>query len=517
METAKIEPRLRSRYDHIFFPTPATPIAVWVFVGFATFLFMSTCSAQEFHADIPRAWDDDAVAGLELPLAQRDRSPRYMSAEEYYKLKVRPIYRAYPVYLKGREPAGYLEALKQKDPEIIFDPSKLHTKEDWIQAGKLVFESDTRFSPARSMTVDDISLPPSTVAKISKDGVLPSFTARYYIREKGVLELGGNSCAGCHTRDMPDGSFLEGGQGIPFPPRAVVLRAKQETADQTRRRLDNSWIWFGAPWVMSREEFEAEYTPEAFALLLAAERPGVFARQGTSWSHPVHIPSLIGVQGRKYIDATGLVRNRSIGDLMRYAILNEGLDTLAYFGDFQPSPHATVFSAEEGTRYSDEQLYALALYISSLKPPSNPNKFDDHARRGQVIFQRQACVKCHTPPLYTNNKLTPATGFRVPDDLRKTDDILNVSVGTDPYLTLKTRRGTGFYKVPSLQGVWFRSAFGHFGQAETLEEWFDPARLQPDYVPRGFHLAPGPIQGHPFGLNLSAADKLDLIAFLRTL
>jgi hypothetical protein len=40
---------------------------------------------------------------------------------------------------------------------------------------------------------------------------------------------------------------------------------------------------------------------------------------------------------------------------MRYAILNEGLDTLAHFGDFQPSPGATVFSAEEGTRYSDEQ------------------------------------------------------------------------------------------------------------------------------------------------------------------
>ena len=50
--------------------------------------------------------------------------------------------------VKGREPAGYLESLKQKEPEVIFDPSKLHTKEDWIQAGKLVFESETLFSPA---------------------------------------------------------------------------------------------------------------------------------------------------------------------------------------------------------------------------------------------------------------------------------------------------------------------------------------------------------------------------------
>jgi hypothetical protein len=237
--------------------------------------------------------------------------------------------------------------------------------------------------------------------------------------------------------------------------------------------------------------------------------------QGTSPSHPVHIPSLIGVQDRKYLDATGLVRNRSIGDLMRYAILNEGLDTLAHFGDFQPGP--TAFSAQEGTRYSDEQLYALALYISSLKPPPNPNRFDEHARRGQVIFQRQGCVNCHTPPLYTNNKLTPAAGFKIPDDLRRTDNILDICVETDPYLALKTRRGTGFYKVPSLQGVWFRNAFGHGGQADMLEEWFDPARLKTDYVPRGFHIGPGPIQGHPFGLRLGAADKQDLIAFLKTL
>jgi cytochrome c553 len=485
--------------------------------GFALVLLALPCWAQEFRPDIPRAWDDKAVEALEVPLAQRDRSPRYMSAEEYYKLKVRPIYRSYPVYLKGREPVGYIEALKQKDPEIIFSPSTVHSKEDWIAAGKLVFESDTRFSPARPLTADDIPLPASTVSTFAKEGVLPDFGFRYYIREKGVLEFGINSCSGCHTRQMQDGSFFEGAQGIPTPPRAAVLAAKQVNPEQLRLRVNNWWIWFGTPWVMSREKFEAQYTSEEVALLLAAERPGVFGRQGTNPTHPVHIPSLIGVQDRKYLDATGLVRNRSIGDLMRYAILNEGLDTLAHFGDFQPSPHATALSAEEGTRYSDEQLYALALYISSLKPPPNPNKPDEHARRGRVVFQRLGCVTCHTPPLYTNNKLTPAAGFRIPDDLRKIDDILDLSVGTDPYLALKTRRGTGFYKVPSLQGVWFRNGFGHGGQADTLEEWFDPARLKTDYVPKGFHLGPGPIQGHPFGLDLPAADKQELIAFLKTL
>jgi hypothetical protein len=55
---------------------------------------------------------------------------------------------------------------------------------------------------------------------------------------------------------------------------------------------------------------------------------------------------------------------------------------------------------------------------------------------------------CHTPPSYTNNKLTPALGFKVPADLRATEDIMDVSVGTDPGLTTRTRRGTLYYKVP---------------------------------------------------------------------
>lgn len=473
-----------------------------------------------FHPDIPKAWDDRAVESMELPLAQRDRSPRYMTSAEYYALKVRPIYRSYPAYAKGREPAGYLESLKQKEPEIIFDPAKLHTKEDWIQAGKLVFESETQFypAPATQPSADDPSAQP-----VGKDGVLPFFRPnfRYYVRKKGVLEVGINACAGCHTRVMPDGSLFEGGQGVPNRPVSdATLRAILEstpTPEQVQGTKDFIWSTTGAPWVMSKEEFEKSLTKEEWVHHARATQPSVFMRQGTSFSHPVRVPSLVGIADIHYLDATGLVRNRSIADIMRYAVINEGLDTLAHYGDFQPAPGATAFSGDVGTRYSDEQLYALALYIESLKPPPNPNKFDEHARHGQEIFQGEGCPVCHTPPLYTNNKLNPARGFHVPDDLRKTDDIMNSSVGTDPTLALGTRRGTGFYKVPSLRGLWYREGFGHGGQAATLEEWFDPARLEDGYVPKGFHLGPGPIEGHEKGLDLTPEEKRDLIAFLKTL
>jgi len=155
----------------------------------------------------------------------------------------------------------------------------------------------------------------------------------------------------------------------------------------------------------------------------------------------------------------------------------------------------TVFNGEEGTRYSDEQLYSMALYLYSLEPTPNPNPRDALALKGEKIFQQKGCHACHTPPVYANNKLTPAVGFAVPDKLRKTDSILDVCVGTDRTLAMRSRRGTGFYKVPSLRGVWYRNAFSHGGQAETLEEWLDPARLNEGYVPKGFHIGPGPIKG----------------------
>ena len=64
---------------------------------------------------------------------------------------------------------------------------------------------------------------------------------------------------------------------------------------------------------------------------------------------------------------------------------------------------------------------------------------------------------------------------------------MSVRVGLDPGLALKTRKGTGYYKVPSLKGAWYRGPFEHSGSIASLEEWFDPARLRDDYLPKGWN------------------------------
>ena len=162
----------------------------------------------------------------------------------------------------------------------------------------------------------------------------------------------------------------------------------------------------------------------------------------------------------------------------------------------------------------------MAAYIYSLRPPANPNQPDSLAAAGKKVFEREGCPSCHTPPLYTNNALTPAIGFRPPAEHAKKFTVLPIVVGTNPDLALKTRRGTGYYKVPSLKGVWYRGPFEHSGSVASLDDWFDPARLRDDYVPTGFKpygVKTRAVRGPEFGLKLSTGDRQALIAFLKTL
>jgi hypothetical protein len=173
-------------------------------------------------------------------------------------------------------------------------------------------------------------------------------------------------------------------------------------------------------------------------------------------------------------------------------------------------------------RPPDEAMYALGLYLYSLEPPKSPHPFDRAARRGRKIFAREGCADCHTPPLYTNNKLVPVVGFepRRDDPASAHLDISYERVGTDSGLALETRKGTGYYRVPSLRGLWYRGLYEHSGSVRSLEDWFDAKRLRSDYVPTGWR-GPGvtrrAVPGHRFGLELPVEEKRALIAFLKTL
>jgi hypothetical protein len=115
--------------------------------------------------------------------------------------------------------------------------------------------------------------------------------------------------------------------------------------------------------------------------------------------------------------------------------------------------------------------------------------------------------------------LIPVDGFTPPENT-DLQIMRGMHVRTDPGLASRTRKGTGYYKVPSLIGVWHRRVVEHSGSVASLEDWFDRKRLRNEYIPSGWK---GPqvthraVPGHEFGMDLSPDDKRALIAFLKTL
>jgi len=293
-----------------------------------------------------------------------------------------------------------------------------------------------------------------------------------------------NASAPFHMGPQPFGEWLYQAWGVPWRENDVNVRLKTMT--------------------------EEDYAP----LLAAFFRGGGNPRWNGSIFFPTKIPDLIGIKDRRYIDHTATHQHRGIGDLMRYAALVDFAEA-ADFGRYHMLASGTK---RVSARLPDESLYALALYIYSLRPPPNPNPLDARAQAGKKIFAREGCPTCHTPPLYTSNKLTLAKGFTPPDDASA--DVLRVTVGTDPGLALETRKGTGYFKIPSLKGLWYRGHYLHDGAAASLEEMFDPDRLKETHVPGGYS-PPGvktrAISGHEFGLKLEPREREELISFLRAL
>ena len=488
-------------------------------VGLLPALVASILVAQ---TRVPRVWDEKGFAGWQLPIAGQEFTAGHFTEEEYYRAPIENV-RTYPVYAPNREPEGYWRFLNTIGPKPLIEAEKLETRREWVDAGQRVFE-EFDFVPSRRYDPELIRKLRSrayfTERKIEPlpDGALPD--VRWVVTQKGI-GISVRECAGCHLRWVPGPGtggkpYYGAPENMPFP--NFNFNFVDLGAGVYLPRGDDSaairWRSHFVPWIsndiharvktMTNKEWEAWDT--------ASNGTGMQARWDGSIYYPTKIPDLIGIKDRKFFDHTATHRHRGIEDLMRYAAQVTSADS-PHFGPYDIVPRA---DRRVPYRLSDEALYAMAMYIYSLEPPPNPNRFDATAAAGQKIFTAN-CAGCHTPPQYTNNKLTLAKGFK-PDAANP--DVMPVSVGTDPGGAMLTRKGTGYYKVPSLKGVWYRGRFLHDGSLASLEEMFDPTRLQPDFEPGGWN-PPGvkkrAVAGHEFGLKLSAQERVQLIAFLKTL
>jgi len=485
---------------------------------------------------IPKTWDDAALADWATPVAGLNVRPTHISAKEYYSLSVENL-RTYPVYFPGREPEGYWEMLQHVGPKPLIQPETLRTEADWIQAGRTVFdEADDlhlrTFDPKFIAEARDRKSLEQARTRPLADGTV--FGMRWVPTKQGVA-LTFSNCSFCHVRYLPNGIRVPGAPFTtiaPRPPETFRIWPLISRVQLDQRVLVGVPPFFmasepigvrlfrayGVPWRRGdvNERLKSFTQAEYETFDLAFRSSGGIARWNGSLFYPAKIPDLIGIKDRKYIDHTATHLHRGIGDLMRYAALVSFADS----ADFGPYHMLSPETKRVQARLPDEALYALALYIYSLKPPPNPNLVNEQAMAGEKIFAREGCPNCHTPPLYTSNKLTLALGFTAPSDKPASLDVLPISVGTDAGLALSTRKGTGYYKVPSLKGVWYRGHYLHDGSAASLEEMFDPDRLKETHVAGGYR-PPGvdarAIKGHEFGLSLTPQEREQLIVFLRTL
>src|SRR5262245_40249847 len=429
-----------------------------------------------------------------------------------------------PRLLPGARACRLLRHDSKGWPQANHRARDAETADDWVRAGKRVFQEydvpafrvyDAQ-AIAKARTLEAYS---KSRVKPRADGTLP--VLRWIPTPKG-LALGITNCSDCHTRQLPDGTLVDGppsneaGPDIGPVNIAIWGASAIDLLDDTPAMT--VWRSWAAPWIPNdiHDTIKSMTPAQSGPLFGAAAANGLFPRWNGSGFYTTKIPDLIGFKDRKYIDHTATHQHRGPGDLMRYAALVTYSDS----SDFGSYRMLTDAQRKIPFRASDAALYAIAQYIYSSQPPPNPILSDSRIPAGQRIFQREGCAGCHTPPLYTNNKLTLAQGFTPPAEHRQFLDILPVTRVTDPSPAIEPRKGTGYYKVPSLKGVWYRGRYLHDGAVTTLEEMFNSARLQDDFVPSGFipyGQKARAVKGHEFGLKLPGEEKGALLAFLRSL
>jgi hypothetical protein len=149
---------------------------------------------------------------------------------------------------------------------------------------------------------------------------------------------------------MPNGTTIRGAQGnFPFA-KAFAYETRHPTVIPPAYR-GMIHALYNVPWADPNRQLELDRLPLPQLAAHFDDIPaGVSPRHGTGAWSPVQVPDLIGIQGRRYLDRTGLQRHRAPVDLMRYAALNQGIDQLTLFdgvlasGQAERQPAETVSS-----------------------------------------------------------------------------------------------------------------------------------------------------------------------------
>jgi mono/diheme cytochrome c family protein len=199
-------------------------------------------------------------------------------------------------------------------------------------------------------------------------------------------------------------------------------------------------------------------------------------------SLPIVIPSIYGLRGVGF-------ETFSADGPISYWNAYVGIGQMGGQGTFHDS--RVGISITQTPDLVTPKLPALLEYQLSLRTPEPPEgSFDRQAaNRGRQLFRNEAgCVTCHQGPRCTDVLSGPTQTVPFLHD--------PAEVGTDPRYALRT--ATGKYRTTPLRGLWQHPPYFHDGSAPDL-------------------LAVVNHYDKQFGLHLTAAQKADLVEFLKSL
>lgn len=309
----------------------------------------------------------------------------------------------------------------------------------------------------------DLNDPAVTVQLLALDSVVGVIG---HVSDTGHLESIGITCALCHS--TVDNSLTAGvGRRLDgWPNRDLdvgAIIALSPVLDDDQRAVFSSW----GP---------GKYDPRLQAF------DGMNLIPLNSPTLPVVIPPAYGLRGVGFETFTG---DGPISYWNNYV----GVTQMGGHGSF--SDPRIGLSITQTPDLVTPKLPALLAYQLSLRAPAPPRQSFNRAaaRRGERLFGGAAkCAECHIPPTFTDVLSGPNPNI----------PFLHAAaeIGAEPVYA--SRSATGLYRTSPLRGIWQHPPYFHDGRAADL-------------------LAVVNHYDAVFSLGLNAAQKADLVEFLKSL
>ena len=374
-------------------------------------------------------------------------------------------------------------AQRRRDGQAIFRYDTFGDEQLWTKVLRMhepIATVDPATALAVGLKVDVDALPPAIIAALRAgqvDLTSPAVTTELLrlnavvgvkgtVNGTGQLTSVGVTCALCHS--TVDNSFAQG----------------------IGKRLDG---WANLDLNVGAIVALSPALPDALKAEFRTWGPGKYdprhhAFDGTNLiplntpSLPIVIPSIYGLKGVGF-------ETYSADGPISYWNSYVGVGQMGGHGSFS-DPRIGLFITQTPDLVTPK-LAALLDYQLSLRAPDPPEgSFDkEAAKRGKQLFRKEAgCATCHQPPNFTDVLSGPSRTVPFLHD--------PAEVGTDPAYAART--ATGRYRTTPLRGLWQHAPYFHDGSAPDL-------------------LAVVNHYDQLFALNLTAAQKADLVEFLKSL